>query len=159
MVRTVFFSFHFDRDHWRAGQVRNSWVTEDSQEAAGYVDGGTWEEVKRDGDDAIRSWIRRQMKGCSVAAVLIGSETYGRQWIDYEIKKAVRDDMGLVGIRVHNMKDKHGRTDSRGKNPLKKWEVDGTNLTDIYNTYDWKYNNGRQNLSSWIEEAAKIANR
>jgi len=67
--------------------------------------------------------------------------------------------MGLVGIRVHNMKDKHGRTDSRGKNPLKKWEVDGTNLTDIYNTYDWKYNNGRQNLSSWIEEAAKIANR
>ncbi len=33
MARRVFFSFHYERDVWRAGQVRNSWVTKDREEA------------------------------------------------------------------------------------------------------------------------------
>lgn len=161
MVRRVFFSFHYDRDNWRASQVRNSWVTKPDRESAGYIDGAKWEEVKRKGDAAIKRWIRKQMDGCSVTAVLIGSETYGRKWIDHEIEKSVNDGMGLVGIRIHNIKDHHGNTDSRGKNPLSRWHFDpsGEEFTDRYNTYDWKYDNGRENLGNWIEEAAKNADR
>lgn len=161
MVRTVFFSFHYEEDIWRASQVRNAWVTEDSHESAGYIDGGSWEEVKREGDDAIRSWIQRQMKGCSVTVVLIGSDTYGRRWIDYEIKKSVRDGMGIVGIRVHRIKDEDRNKASRGENPLDKWyfEDSGTQLSDYYNTYDWMLNNGRKNMGKWVEEAARLAKR
>ena len=161
MVRRVFFSFHYDRDNWRAGQVRNSGVVKPNYDETGFFDGVDWEELKRADDDRIKRWIREQMKGCSVTVVLIGSKTYGRDWVDYEIKKSVRDDMGLVGVRIHNVKDKHGLTDSRGKNPLRKWNIDSTgeNLADKYDTYDWVLHNGQDNLGDWIEEAAKIANR
>lgn len=161
MVRTVFFSFNFERDHWRAGQVRSAWVTKDDREDAGYVDGATWEEVKSKTDAAIRRWINRQMKGCSVTAVLIGSETYDRKWINYEIEKSVKEGMGLVGIRVHRMKDKNGNRDSKGKNPLSMYNLksSGERLDSVYNTYDWVSDDGRENIGDWVEEAARIANR
>jgi len=38
MARRAFFSFHFDRDYWRANQVRNSWLTQDDRGSTGYID-------------------------------------------------------------------------------------------------------------------------
>jgi len=52
MARRTFFSFHYERDAWRAGQVRNSWVTQD-REAAGFWDAAGWEEVKRKGSNGL----------------------------------------------------------------------------------------------------------
>ncbi|MGH7856257.1 MAG: TIR domain-containing protein [Candidatus Binatia bacterium] len=78
MARRVFFSFHYERDNWRAGQVRNSWVTKPDRESAGFWDAAAWEEVKKRGDDAIKRWIRDQMAGSSVTAVLIGRDTSTR---------------------------------------------------------------------------------
>jgi len=161
MARRVFFSFHYDRDNWRAAQVRNSGVVKPNYEETGFFDGVDWEELKRADDARIKRWIRNQMDGCSVTVVLIGSQTYGRKWVDHEIKKSVQEGMGLLGVRIHNVKNKHGLTDSHGKNPLKKWSIDSTgeNLANKYNTYDWVLNNGQKNLSRWIEEAANIAGR
>lgn len=31
MARRVFFSFHYERDIWRANQVRNRWITKDRE--------------------------------------------------------------------------------------------------------------------------------
>jgi len=81
MSRRSFFSFHYERDVWRAGQVRNSWVTQDRQ-AAGFWDAAKWEEVKKKGDEAIKKWIDDQLKGTSVTVVLIGAETSTRQYVD-----------------------------------------------------------------------------
>lgn len=120
MVRHVFFSFHYERDRWRAGQVRNSGVTQ-NYDTAGFVDSAKWEEIKRQGDLAIENWIDEQLEGTSVTAVLIGAETYDREWIDYEIEESAKRGNGIVGVRVHNMKDKQGRTDRRGENALSKW--------------------------------------
>lgn len=47
MARKVFFSFHYERDVWRAAQVRNSWVTKPDRETAGFWDSASWEEVKK----------------------------------------------------------------------------------------------------------------
>lgn len=163
MVRRVFFSFHFDRDNWRANQVRNSWLTQDDRESAGYIDAADWEDLKRQGDDAIKRWINDQMKGTSVTAVLIGKETYNRDWVEYEIKKSWRDGNGIVGIRVHNLEDKDGRTDPREKNPLSNIYIEENGqekfFNDIFNTYRWKRDNGYDNLGDWVEEAAQIAGR
>lgn len=161
MARTTFFSFHYDNDIWRASQVRNSDVVDDSIEESGFIDGASWESIKREGDDAVRNWINRQMKGCSVTVVLIGSDTYDRKWINYEIKKSYEEDMGLVGVRIHRIQDKDGNTDQLGKNPLLKYEDSNTgeNLAIIFNTYDWVGDNGRENLGDWVEEAAQIADR
>lgn len=160
MVRHVFFSFHYERDHWRASQVRNSWVTQD-REVAGFVDSAEWEELKQQNDSAIESWIDEQLENTSVTVVLIGSETYGRKWIDYEIEASANRGNGILGVRVHNLKDKDGLRDSKGRNPLSKWYYEGTNenFTNVWNTRDWKHDNGYDNFGYWVEEAKKIADR
>lgn len=56
MARRVFFSFHYERDAWRAAQVRNSWVTQPDREAAGFWDAVAWEEVKKKGEEAVKRW-------------------------------------------------------------------------------------------------------
>lgn len=162
MARRTFFSFHYERDVWRAGQVRNSWVTQD-RESAGFWDAAAWEEVKRKGDDAIHKWIDDQLKGTSVTVVLIGAETSQRPYVSYEIKQSHSKGNGMLGIYIHNMKDSNQQTDTMGANPFANWHVerDGRKvlLSEIYPTYDWVNDNGRANIGAWIEAAAKKAGK
>jgi MTH538 TIR-like domain (DUF1863) len=117
MARRVFFSFHYERDSWRAGQVRNSWVTKD-RESCGFWDAGAWEEVKKKTNDAIEQWIGQQLTGTSVTVVLIGAETSTREYVGYEIKQSHNRGNGMLGIYIHNIKDVNSRTDTKGANPL-----------------------------------------
>jgi len=159
VARHTFFSFHYERDVWRAGQVRNSWVTKD-REAAGFWDKAKWEEVKKKGTDAIHKWIDDQLSGTSVTVVLIGAETSTRDYVDYEITQSHKKGKGLLGIYIHKMKDAGLKTDLKGKNPFDKWTFknsDGQVIT--YPTYDWVDDDGRADMGTWIETAAKKAGR
>jgi hypothetical protein len=160
MARRTFFSFHYERDVWRAGQIRNSWVTKD-RESAGFWDAAKWEEAKKKGEQAIENWIDAQLNGTTVTVVLIGAETAERPYVGYEIKKSSEKGNGILGIYIHNMKDLNSRTDTRGKNPLDNWQVvrDGktTLLSAIYPTYDWVNDDGYHKMGEWIESAAKKA--
>lgn len=148
MARRTFFSFHYERDVTRASVVRNSWVTQDRQ-AAGFFDAGIWEEAKKKGDAAIRKMIDDALVGTSVTAVLIGAETASRTYVKYEIDASVARGNGLVGVRIHSIKDLNGKTDSYGTNPL----------PAAYKVYDWVLNDGYKNFSAWVEEAAKQAGK
>ena len=160
MARRTFFSFSYERDCWRAGQVRNSWVTKD-RESAGFWDAVVWEEVKKKSKDAIEKWIDDQLKGTSVTVVLIGAETSASTYVGYEIKQSHIRGHGLLGIYIHNLKDVGSKIDTKGLNPLSNWhmERDGRKvlLSDIYPTYDWVNDDGRNNMGGWIEAAAKKA--
>jgi hypothetical protein len=162
MARRAFFSFHYERDCWRAGQVRNSWVTKD-RESAGFWDAAAWEEVKKKTDSEIEKWIGEQLVGTSVTVVLIGAETSTREYVGYEIKQSHNKGNGMLGIYIHNMKDVNSKTDTKGTNPLSNWHVerDGKKvlLSDIYPTYDWLNDEGYKNLGTWIEAAAKKAGK
>ena len=118
MARRVFFSFHYERDVWRANVVRNSWVTKPDREDAGFIDAAEFEKIQRQGDLAVKRWINNQLKGTSVTAVLIGAETYKRRWVRYEIIKSFDKGNGLLGIYIHKIKDKDRNTDSKGENPF-----------------------------------------
>ncbi len=163
MARRVFFSFHYERDIWRASQIRNSWVTKPDRESAGFWDAASWEEVKKKGEDAIKRWIDNQLNGTSVTVVLIGAETSERKYVGYEIQKSYQIGNGMLGIYIHNMKDQYGRTDSKGKNPFDNWTITRSGqkipLSTIYRCYDWVYDRGYENLGDWIEKAAKNAGR
>ena len=163
MVRRIFPSFHYDRDIWRANKVRNSWLTHEDTETAGFVDSAEWEEVKENGDDAIDNWVDEQMQNTSVTTVLIGEETHSRKWVNREIEKSVEKNKGIVGIYIHNLEDRDGNTCSRGTNPLSSHyaTVNGNrlSLSSIYNTYNWVTDDGYDNLGDWVEEAATTAGR
>jgi hypothetical protein len=147
---------------WRAGQVRNCWVTKDREEA-GFWDAASWEEVKRKGTPAIEKWIDDQLKGTSVTVVLIGAQTWAREYVGYEIKQSHAKGNGMLGIYIHNMRDSSGQTDTKGNNPFDNWQVerDGRNVvfSSIYSTYDWVTGDGRNNMAAWIDTAAKNAGR
>ena len=100
--RQVFFSFHYDKDSWRAGEVRNMGKVDSSSTFSD----NDWEEVKEKTDAKIKEWIDGQLSRRSCLVVLIGSGTSGRKWINYEIEKAYSLGKGIVGVYVHNLKDK-----------------------------------------------------
>ena len=150
MARRVFFSFHYERDVWRAGQVRNSWVTKADRESAGFWDAAAWEEVKRNGDDAIKRWIDRELNGTSVTVVLVGAETSQRPYVKYEIEQSVKRGNGLAGIYINNIRDSSSRIDTKGASPFSDWSTP---------VYDWVSDDGRNNIGDWIEAAAKKAGR
>jgi hypothetical protein len=163
MVRRVFFSFHYERDIWRASQVRNSWVTKPDRESAGFVDAASWEAIKKQGDDAIKRWVNNQLDGTSVTVVLVGAETSKREWVVYEIQQSYIRGNGLLSMYIHNLKDQHGNTDMKGDNPFDKLYIEQNGrkvyLSEIYPAYDYVYNDGYHNIGDWIEEAAKKAGR
>ena len=159
--RQVFYSFHYKPDNWRTSQVRNIGVVEGNQP----VSDNDWESVTRGGEAAIEKWIAEQMRGRVCTLVLIGSNTAGRKWIDYEIKKAWGDKKGIVGIYVHNLKDKDGTQSQKGANPFSTFNVNGTPLNTILRAYDPPhtdskavYNHICDNVEKWVDEAIAIRN-
>jgi hypothetical protein len=159
VARQVFFSFHHKIDVWRAGQVRNSRVTQDRKDS-GFWDSAAWEEVNKKDKASIRNWIDLQMKGTSVTVVLIGAQTSEREHISYEISQSHNKGNGMLGIYIHNMKDVNQNTDTEGKNPFD-FTLDGKkiSLSSTYPTYDWVSDKGRENMGTWIETAARKAGR
>jgi len=156
MARKTFFSFHYERDVWRASQVRNSNVVS-KEDQYGFIDAADWESIKKKGDTAIQNWINDQLKNTSVTAVLIGAETADREWVQYEILQSWNRGNGIVAIWIHNIKDQKQKTDIAGRNPLDDFKLsNGTILSSVCKAYDWVINDGRKNLGKWADEAAEI---
>lgn len=117
MARRVFFSFHFDRDIWRANQVRNCNVTAGA-DAAGFFDHSEYEEAKNKGAEGIRRMIKKHLAGTSVTVVLIGKETADRPWVKEEIRRSIEQNNGLLGIYIHHLKNSKGEASwFRGSKP------------------------------------------
>lgn len=162
MARRVFFSFHYERDIWRVNQVRNNWVTKD-REVAGYWDASLWEEAKKKGDAAIKKMIDDGLVNTSVTAVLIGSETSSREYVQYEIIQSYNRGNGLLGIYIHNLRDAKQNTDIKGNSPFGNIYINDQGrriyFSEIFPIYDWINDDGYNNFSSWVESAAKKAGR
>lgn len=159
MARKVFFSFHFDQDSVRASQVRNIGALEGNEP----VSGNDWEEIKGGGTAAIERWIAAQMKGRTCVVVLVGAETANRPWVQYEIKKAWVDNLGVVGVRIHGLNNFKGQTSAPGSNPFDNWLIGDKPMSQIVTLYDPPginskavYANIASNLDALVEKAIKI---
>ena len=155
-MRRVFFSFHYARDAWSVGQIRNSWIGNPHHAAQPILDKAQWEQVMRQGDRAIQNWIDRQMSGTSVTAVLIGPETLSRPWVRYEIERSLANGKGLLGITMEDMKQANRTIDHWTRYATYGPFVRSAQSAPIYS---WVYDNGRHNLGAWVEEAARNVGR
>ena len=157
MARRVFFSFDYDHDVWRASQIRNSNMTNDHR---GFIDAADWESIERQGDEAIKYWINDQLENTTVTVVLIGAKTDKSEWVRYEIEQSAEKGNGIFGIRIHKMKDRNGQTDLRGSadfGTICTEDEDCGEFEELFDTYDWKDDDGYENFESWIESAARDA--
>lgn len=197
MSRNVYFSFHYqDVIDFRANVVRNSGKFR--QKGADFRDGSIWEESEEKKVKAIKNLIDTELKGTSVTCVLIGSETYTRRFVRYELVKSFELKKGQLGVGINWIKDKHGKTKSRGENPFSylslKINADGSTIEffeningkwisfkdlpiiknnhftqnnfgrslkfdELYSRYSYDWDNGSANLTKWIEDAARKADR
>jgi len=145
MARRVFFSFHYQRDVWRASIVRNSGIV-DAQAAAGFADASIWEEAKKKGDAALKKMIDDALIGTTVTAVLIGAETASRIYVNYEIDKSIERGNGLLGVRIHGLKNRDGNTDFSGSVPAR-LSAGG------YSIYTWD----GEKFGEWVDAAYQQA--
>lgn len=140
MARRVFYSFHFANDCWRTSQVRNIGAIEGNKPTSD----NDWEAIKKKGDKAIQDWIDGQLEGRSCAVILVGQETANRKWIKYEIKKAWNSNKGVVGIRIHKLKNEEQKTSIAGPNPFSQFTIGGTSMASIVSLYDSPFLDSKQ---------------
>ena len=140
--RRVFFSFHYQRDVWRASIVRNAGVV-DAQAAAGWSDASIWEEARKKGDEAIHRLINAGLNGTTVTVVLIGAETKNRKYVRYEIEQSSKRGNGLLGVYINDIKDRNGRVDTKGDPPQLLLDYKAP-------CYIWD----RDTFGMWVEKAA-----
>jgi MTH538 TIR-like domain (DUF1863) len=97
--------------------------------------------------------------------VLVGSQTPQRKWVIREIVKAWDKGKGVVGVRIHNLKDELGNSSIAGENPFYRITVGNTTklLGSIVKIYDPPgsdsnsvYASIKSSIDSLVEEAIKI---
>ena len=160
--RQVFFSFEYNKDNWRAGQVRNMGKVDNSSTFSD----NDWEEVKSKSDTKIKEWIDSQMAKRSCLVVLIGATTSGRKWINYEIQKAYELGKGIVGIYIHGLKDSDENQTTKGSNPFYQFYIGEENkrlsnyvicFDSSYKSSTYVYDDIKENIEQLIEDAIEAA--
>lgn len=161
MARHVYYSFHYDSDHARVAPILRSHALLAQVEASP----SDWVKLRRSGDFAIKRWLESQFKGRSCLIVLIGAETANRPWVQYEIRQAHALGLGLLGVHVHQLKDKQGWPSAKGANPFEHpatelgsyaasipvFEPDETDSKPAYRQIV-------DHLRRWSEQAVTLAN-
>jgi hypothetical protein len=119
MAKRVYFAFHYqDVIDLRANVVRMHWVTKPDREEAGFFDASLWEAAKRTSPLAVKRLINGGLDGTSVTCVLIGSETYSRPWVRYEILKSFKKGNKILGVHINSIRGKDKLKKQPGPNPL-----------------------------------------
>lgn len=145
MAKRIFFSFHYqDVIDFRANTVRNHWLLKKDREDAGFFDASVWEKAKKDSPLALKRLINGAIKNTSNTCVLIGSETFERRWVKYEIIKSVAAGNHLFGVHINKIKGRNQLTKNYGNDPFDylgyEYSEDGTKLHPIeYKNGKWVY--------------------
>ena len=158
MAKSVFFSFYYKDDVMRVSQVREMGALEKQP----LLSSNEWEKVEDSGPGAVEAWIARQMKGKDCLVVLIGENTHRRPWVKYEIEKAWRDGLGVVGVHIHGLADPGKGQSKKGPSPVPATPVGTarTTLSSIVQVHDTPYSSSKyvyghieDNLAAWVDAA------
>lgn len=118
MAKRVYFAFHYqDVIDFRANVVRKHNLLA-GVEASGYYDHSIWESAKRTNPVALKRLINSELEGSTVTAVLIGSLTYDRPWVRYEIFRSIARGNTVLGVHINGIKGKDQLTKNPGLNPF-----------------------------------------
>ncbi len=159
MAKSVFLSFHYDRDAWRVQQIINIGALAEQT----ILTAQKWEQVKRKGNAEIEKWIAEQMSYKRAVVVLVGNQTANRPWVRHEIAYAWDNHKPLVGIRIHGLRDRNQKIDRPGENPFSKVKLKGGGAVGDYvplydpsgSTSQAVFASITRNLIGWVDSAYK----
>ena len=149
MARRVFYSFDYERDAFRVQQVKNMGVLAGQP----ILTSNRWEEVTGGTKRGIKKYIDEQMEGKSCVVVLIGKRTAEREWVQYEIEKAWKEERGLVGVFIHSLADMNKLQSAKGTNPFRHFTVGRKKMKMnlVVPVYD-PPGSGSASVYNWIEK-------
>ncbi len=118
MAKRVYFCFYYgDVETFRANVVRNHDLTKESGRA-GFFDASIWEDAELHGDSAVKGLINSSLENTTVTCALIGTETWRRRWVRYELLKSYDRSNALFGVHINSVPDKNKQTFAQGRNPF-----------------------------------------
>jgi hypothetical protein len=106
----VFISYYHDEDQEYANKLRSFYG-----KSKAIIDKSMYTDLSRLQDETILKKIRQDhLRDSTVTVVLVGENTWGRKWVDWEINSSLRPygdrtRSGLVGIYLPNHRKKHFR--------------------------------------------------
>src|SRR5882672_11567922 len=110
MAKRVYFAFHYqDVSDFRANVVRKHNFVE-GVKSAGYYDHSIWEDAKKTSPSALKRLINSELENTTVTVVLIGSDTWARRWVRYEIFESIKRSNRVFGIHINSIKGKDEKT-------------------------------------------------
>ena len=119
MPRRVYFCFHYqDAVERRVQVVIDHWLSKPDHEESGFIDQSTWDVSSMAGPAGIKRLIGERLQNTSVTCVLIGSHTWHRRWVRYEIIESIQRGNRVVAVHLNGIPDRANRTKVRGRNPL-----------------------------------------
>jgi hypothetical protein len=157
--RKAFFSFHYD-DIMRVNVVRNAWkITHpDSATSRTFYDSSLWESKKLESDDSLKRLIREGVEHTSAICVLVGTDTWWRRWVRYEIARAIIDGRGLLAVHINGIRHhQRGTVDTQGLNPLAYMAIGKVRVGALLDQYYLFEKVPRQATSGWSFEWVRYA--
>lgn len=86
------------------------------------VDSTKHKDGRRPSDEVIHRYLRRQISWSGTLICMIGKETFGRKWVNDEIRMAYQQGKKIVGIFTHGNKEAElPETFKRYGGPLMGW--------------------------------------
>ncbi len=143
MARRVYIGFHFEKDFWRANQVRNCHAIA-PQDIEGFFDPAEYEKAKQKGDEEIKRLICEKLKDTAVTVVLVGTDTKNQPYVQYTIEQSMAQKNGLLGVYINHLKDQDGQASTLGPVPTVPPSVQ-------FPTYKW---DGKEKMFAMLIEAA-----
>jgi len=139
----TFFSFHYSYDFDRINVIIERWLAFLNTSTTPFIAQDQIAAMMEEGLPAIHGWVDEEIAKADAVVVLIGGNTFGRYFIEYEIQQALLQQKPIYGIYIHQVADQTGRIDTKSKSPL----------PPVCTHYDWKDDNGEELLLDWTKSA------
>lgn len=136
----IFFSFYFTDDFYRTKTVMNHLKSISNFKYTGFISQKKLLGMAETGLTSIYNWIENNVYKSEMVIVLIGKNTTGRHFVEYEIAQAYKYQKPIFGIHIHGLPNHKNEIAEKGISPL----------MPVFKVYDWNKDNGKKNLTNWI---------
>jgi hypothetical protein len=134
MFKKIFFSFHYNDIEGIKGNTVRSHINK--TEILGFCDRSLWNMEGKMSFDNIKKKIDKALETSDTTIVLIGSHTFSRFWVRYEIVKSLRQGNKLLGIHINPITDIKA-----GPNPfeyLRYRKLEDNIVLEEFSKYEWQ---------------------
>ncbi len=132
-VMRLFLSFYFSEDALLAKEMMDVWLNFPEAAATAFIEEEEIQLMQKEGFPRIYNWIEKEVEKADVVLVVIGDNTQGRHFVEYEIAIAQKLGKPMLGVR---------------------WKEEGESpLLPVFPEYNWLVDEGIKNLESWVVSA------